>query len=219
MTSFTSSELLFEKFCQMNYIRCKRIPSGSQKSPDYDIYLQRRKIIIEVKQIEPNREEQKKIREFRERKTVSIRYQLGKRVRNKITDTAGKFKKWAKGRYPSILVLYNNVRMYKHTEPRDILAGMYGQLYFPVTGRSGKPLKIGNIQSGSKKKMTPSANTSISAIAVLKKGSNGDPLLSVYHNLHAKVGLSPSLLSQVPIRQYWVNDSRNPTDWVEINDR
>lgn len=212
----TCSELIFEQFCQMRQLRYRRVATGAQKTPDYDVYVGRRKIVVEIKQIDPNPEEQKTIKEFQQQKSISIKYPLGKRVRDKITDAAGKFRTRIKKRYPSLLVLYNNVELYKHTEPRDILAGMYGQLYFPVTVRRGKPSKIGNIKSGPKKKMTPTTNTSISALGVLKKGTHGTIHFSVYHNLHARLPLNPSLFARVGVPQYSVNDAANPTDWAEI---
>ena len=212
----TKSELLFEQFCKAYRIKYERIPAGSAKAPDYNIYLNGERIAIEIKEIDPNPDEETKIQEFERQGTISIKSQLGKRIRDKITDTAGKFKESSESGHPSVLVLYNNVKLYKHTEPSDILAGMYGQLYFPVSGNVGQPLKIGEMQSGPKKKMTPDTNTSISAVAVIKVSGNSDLNLSVYHNHHARVPLNPSLLSGFSVEQHTVNDPKNPTEWVKI---
>jgi hypothetical protein len=214
--ALTKSELLFEKLCKAYGIRYELIPAGNAKTPDYNIYLDRKRIAIEIKEIDSNPEEEKKIQEFEKQRTIRIKSQLGKRVRDKITDAAGKFKESSEKGHPSVLVLYNNVKLYKHTEPSDILAGMYGQLYFPVLENLGQPLKIGQIQSGPKKKMTPDTNTSISAVGVLEVCGNEDAEISVYHNYHARVPLDPSLLSDFGFQQYRVNDPDNPTDWVKI---
>ena len=215
----TKSELLFEKFCQVRCIRYERISPGASKTPDYGIYVDETKIIIEVKEIDANADEKQKIKEFDAQGTISIKSRLGKRIYDKITDAAGKFKDSVLNGHPSVLVLYNKVRLYKHTSPGDILAGMYGRLYFPVFGNPGESLKIGEIKSGPKKKMTPDINTSISAVGVLEESSSGDPHFSVYHNFHAKVHLDPLLLSRFSIKSYWVNDPKNPTGWVEIEKR
>jgi hypothetical protein len=117
---------------------------------------------------------------------------------------------------PSILILHNNVGRHKHTEPADILAGMYGQLYFPIYGNPEETLSIGEMRSGPKKKMTSDSNTSISAVGVLQQPRRGNPDLAIYHNFHARAHLNPSLFLRLNIRQYQVNDPNNPTGWVEI---
>jgi hypothetical protein len=216
MTTLTKSERLFERFCEIAKIRFEVIPVGTEKTPDYNIYLDGTKIVVEVKEIKPNITEKEKIKEFQSRKTAAIRNQLGKRVRDKITDAAGKFKDASQSNCPSILVLQNNVELYKHTEPLDILAGMYGQLYFPVSGTTGSALNIGDMRSGPKKKMTPDTNTSISAVGVLKQSNSGDPDLAIYHNFYARVRLDPPLFFALNITQYQVTDLNNPTGWTEI---
>jgi hypothetical protein len=210
----TKSELLFEKFCQIHKIQCRPIqPSGAEgrKAPDYTIVINRRKIVVEVKQLDPNLTESMKIGEFDRLGTVSIKSGLGQRVREKIKDTQGKFRIKAKNTEPSILVLYNNVKLYKHTEPNDILAGMFGQLVFQVV--PGMP--IGNMELGPNRTMTPTTNTSISAIGVLKEDSVGNPTLVVYHNPYAKVPLEPSRFAKYQIKQYSV---KNPNDGFTLEE-
>jgi hypothetical protein len=215
MAPSTKSEMLFERFCEIRKIRFEVITARTEKTPDYNIYLDGTKIAVEVKEINPNLTEKENIKEFHRRKTVAIRSQLGKRVRDKITDAAGKFRDAAQDNCPSILILQNNVELHKHTEPADILAAMYGQLYFPVYGNPGETLSIGEMRSGPKKKMTPDSNTSISAVGVLQQPRRGDPDLAIYHNFHARAHLNPSLLLPLNIRQYQVNDPNNATGWVE----
>jgi hypothetical protein len=216
MSSMTKSEFLFEKFCQVHHISYERILPGALKTPDYNIYVDETKIVIEVKEIEVNTEEQQKINEFDKQRTISIKSALGKRIRDKITDAAGKFKEAARNGHPSILVLYNKVRLYKHTSPGDILAGMYGQLYFPVYRNAGETLTIGEMKSGPKKKMTQTMNTSMSAVGVLNDTGTEGPRFSIYHNFHAKVRLDPLLFWRFNVKSYWVNDLNKPTRWVEM---
>ena len=206
----TKSELLFEAFCEEHDFQCNKIPPSSEKTPDYEIVLKEAKIIVEVKQIDPNLLEEEKIKEFIKRGTVTIRSELGKRIRGKITDAQNKFSKAMENRNPSILVLYNNVKLYKHTDPKDILSGMYGQLCFPVA--PGGP--IGNMELGPNRKMTKTTNTSISAIGILKENNSGKPFLAIYHNLYASVPLNPDILSGIPVMQY----SMAPwLDWKDMN--
>jgi hypothetical protein len=75
---------------------------GAVRTPDYNICVDETTIVIEVKEMEVNAEEQQKISEFDTKGTVSIKSVLGKRVRDKITDAAGKFKEAARNGHPSI---------------------------------------------------------------------------------------------------------------------
>src|SRR3989338_1162282 len=95
MSMKTKSELLFEKFCQFHRIRCRPIQpfrAKGKKTPDYEVFISRRKIVVEVKQLDPNPVESKKIEEFDRLRTVSIKSRLGQRIREKIKDTQGKFR-------------------------------------------------------------------------------------------------------------------------------
>jgi hypothetical protein len=213
----TKSELLFEKFCRIHGIKFERIPVSTSKSPDYIIYVDGIKIVIEVKQIDPNPHEEEKIKQFDSLGSITLKSELGKRIRDRITDTAGKFKGEIYSGNPLILVLYNNVRIYKHAEPLDILAGMYGQLCFSLSQNVEEVTKIGALQSGPNKKMTATTNTSISAVGVLKECGKQTPDLFIYHNWHAKIPLNPPLLSALSIKQYRVNDPNNPVGWTQLD--
>jgi len=59
MSNKTISELLIEKFCEMKGIIYKRIAPDGKKIPDYDFFIDNRKIVVEIKQMDPNPEESK----------------------------------------------------------------------------------------------------------------------------------------------------------------
>lgn len=213
MSSITESEALFETFCQQHHVRYRRIKTSIKPTPDYDIFLKRRKIIVEVKQINPNDEEEKKIKEFTKSNGVTIKSTLGKRVRGKIIDAQRKFRVRMRNRYPSILVLYNNVKLYKHTAPMDIFAGMYGKLCFTVWPNG----PIGDMELGPDRTMTNATNRSISAVGVLKKGCNGRPSLTLYHNVYARVPLDPALGYELDIEQYSSDSSASEHAWKAVD--
>jgi hypothetical protein len=162
-----------------------------------------RKIVVEVKQIDPNAQEKREIAKFTKpgNSAISIKYGLGKRVRGKIIDTQGKFRRRMRSRYPSLLVLFNNVRLFKHTEFSDVLSGMYGQPYFPVM--PNRP--IGPMALGPNRTMTGGANgtnRSISAVGVLHIQKDGNPSLTIYPNVYARIPLDRRLLSHMPIQYH-----------------
>lgn len=207
MASKTTSESLFEAFCRAHGIRFRRIPVSLEsriKSPDYDIFVKRgRKIVVEVKQIDPNPQEKREIAKFTKpgNSAISIKYSPGKRVRGKIIDAQGKFRRRMRSRYPSLLVLFNNVRLFKHTEVWDVLSGMYGQPVFPVMPNR----QIGPMELGPNRTMTGGANgtnRSISAVGVLRIQKDGNPSLTIYPNVYATIPLERRLLSHIPIQYH-----------------
>ncbi len=50
--------------------------------------------------------------------------------------------------------------------------------------------------------MTPNANTTISAIGVLRADIDGMPLLDVYHNRHARNPIEPEWLRQPSVHHF-----------------
>ena len=219
MEQKTESDLLFEKFCRMNGIECRPVETSSvegEKTPDYDILIAGYKILVEVKQMNPNPGEAQKQEELNKTGTTSIKSKPGHRVRGKIKDAMGKFKKRTENRHPSLLVLYDNVKYYKHTDPFEILSAMYGEPYFSVTYTDTTDrIEIGNMKLGGKQKMTKDTNTSISAIGVLKKESDGNPSLEIFHNIYAKSPLSSEVLSKIPVKQYTIDPTKS-TELQEI---
>src|SRR5215216_1898358 len=69
MTDQTISEMLFERFCTdtgIPFVRLEPDSSSGQRTPDYEIHLQEPPVLVEVKQIDPNREDQALLRVFAE---------------------------------------------------------------------------------------------------------------------------------------------------------
>ena len=82
---------------------------------------------------------------------------------------------------------------------------------------TGSP-RFAGIGYGPKRKMTPTDNTSISAIGALVMNSHDDIRLLVYHNRFARVPLPPALLVQSGIKQFQLEaDAPGRTaGWLEI---
>ena len=53
--------------------------------------------------------------------------EAGKRVRQEITDARKQLRR-AKGKFPALLILYNNAEPISYSDPMFILLGMYGEL-------------------------------------------------------------------------------------------
>lgn len=213
--------MLFENFCDLYGIRWKRIPTGDTRTPDYDISVVDQKVIIEVKQMDPNPEEEKEEEKLLGGGVEGLERTLGARVRQKITDASSQIANRAKGRFPSLLVLYNNVSIAFHTDPYAIIAGMYGEIT-AVIARQQRDYGSSYLKEwkfSAKRKMTKAHNTSISAIGVLMRFPDGKPYLVVYHNVYANIPLDYKLLCPFVESQFTLKEciEGKYQNWIEID--
>lgn len=220
----TESEILFEAFCNQNGIRVVPIPTKSkegEETPDYDVYIYGQKVVVEIKQIDPNREEiiQQGLLDSQGFATYDVGTP-GARVRSKITAGASQIRVRAKGKHPSMLVLYNNVLLTDHANPYCIRVAMYG-LETHVLGvpkEMDKSPYLIDKKFGPKRKMTKSENTSISAVTLLVDAAKGVPKLFIYHNIHAEIPLTPEMFRPYGVRQFTLEEkvAGRFQDWKEI---
>ena len=103
------SELLFEDYCTRAGIHWTRIAEGQGKTPDYELVVDDRTIIAEVKEITQNKEARESYRLQKERGYGTVLGgKPGARVRKKITDSSPQIKARTADRHPGLLVLYDN---------------------------------------------------------------------------------------------------------------
>jgi len=217
----TQSEICFENLCADLGIPLRRIPEGKSKTPDYELTIGQQTIVAEVKEMTRNKDEQKSDRVLQERGYGNALCTTpGDRVRKKVSESSSQIKARSEGRYPSLLILFDQGFVAGHLEPYCIRAAMYGleQIHFAVpTDRSISPYARGK-SFGPKRKMTKEHNTSISAIGVLFATGPCAIVLHVYHNRYAAVPLDPHLLAKEGIRQFKLEDEvfGNTAQWKEV---
>lgn len=220
MTTRTQSEELFELFCQQNKIRCRPVKTGSKRTPDYDIFLPRRKVVAEVKELTLNPNERAAETTLRLKKYATVLSTPGERIRGKITDASPQIRARTKRRYPGLIVLFEEGLISRHLDPYQVRVAMYGLetivVAVPRNPRSS-PYAIDR-KFGPRRKMTPEHNTSVSAIGILSEHPNGLPELVIYHNAHAALPLRPDLFSRYGVRQFKLAQPSPGTmaDWEEI---
>lgn len=215
------SEKLFEDYCKSKSIVCKRIPETDSKTPDYELSIGDQRIIVEVKEITPNKEEKKSNQLLLKRGYGNaLSNTPGGRVRKKINSSSQQIKTETKGIHPSILVLFDSGQKYSHLDPYDIRVGMYGleQVYFALPPVGSEAPYVTGSGYGPKRKMTPEHNTSISAIGALFRPRSGEVLLHVYHNKFALVPLDVKLLRKYEIPQFELEREMSGTTamWREV---
>jgi hypothetical protein len=121
----TLSETLFENFCTAAGISWKKIEETTSRTPDFELITSGRPIIVEVKEITANEQEQETDRLRRQRGYGNVlRFVPGERVRSKIAAASEQIKSRSQGIYPSMLVLTDLTRN-GHCEPYHVRVGMY----------------------------------------------------------------------------------------------
>jgi hypothetical protein len=121
-------------------------------------------------------------------------YVPGARVRQEITDAKRQLKNMAYGAHPAVLVLYNNTGVGSGCfTAHDVLTALYGQevIVYAVPNDPRNDSRLLGHRFGGGRGVTPTMNTSLSALAVLR--DVGEPTLSldVYHNCYAALGPAP----------------------------
>jgi hypothetical protein len=215
------AEQLFERFCGRVGIKAIRIPTGTEKTPDYRISICDHDVVVEVKQIDPNKEEEAELAKFDRGESGGYSALPGTRLRRELSKADKQLATVAKDRHPAMAVFYNNVFLRYHTDPYNIRVAMYGVEQVVVAVSSDpkvRPRYVGT-KFGPKRKLTPEHNRTTSAVGALILNPPGDlqsPQLIVYHNIYARHPLPPELLRPYGIMQFTLpegspNESR---EWI-----
>jgi hypothetical protein len=218
----TESETYFEAFCRRNGFELLPVPVGVDKTPDYTLTTGGRLIVVEVKEVQPTPDEVESERLAVERGYGNVISRTpGKQVRKKITDCAPQLRARTHGQHPGLLVLWERGHCAgRHTEPYHISVAMEGfeQMVLTVPPiASGESPSVVGMKHGGSRKMTATANTSISAVALLCTPGPDRMLLQVFHNRHAAVPLDPALLKSPEVAHFAARmQPPHRTEWIEI---
>ena len=221
----TKSEELFETLCNSNGILFNKIPTASEQglqTPDYEIILFDNRVIVEVKQFDPNDEDLILIENLRTKGSAGIHGDTpGKRARQKITDAMKQLHVLAKDKQPAILILYDNINIgIRHTDSYNIKTAMYGlecvDVGFPTDIKIA-PLIIDR-RRGGKRKVTEQHNTTLSAVVTLHESINSEISAICYHNIYAALPLNPEWMRFNNVVHYTLEEKQrlNFQEWVKI---
>lgn len=210
MPGRTISEALFEQFCATAGLLLYRIvdvPSpSSPKAADYILIPEHGDVIaVEVKQINPGPQEKSAFSDIGNPDMPSVRLYPGGRVRPMIEDAYPQLKNTAKGRMPAILVAYDNSGSpFGRLEGYEVKVAMFGveQVLLATPKDPSKHPFLAAHRFGPKRKVSPSHNTTLSAIAVLSGEDPNSLTLRVFHNHHAPLSIRPDTLRHAAIRHF-----------------
>jgi len=128
----------------------------------------------------------------------------------------------AKGKFPALLVLYNNAEPISYCDPMFILLAMYGELTLPLMiPGGGEPPIAGDLRFGGNRRVSKTDNTTFSAVCVLVHDPQGHLILAFYHNYFATLRFDPTSLQGEHVRHYFLPRSEAESGkfsfWVDIN--
>lgn len=186
------SETFFLQYCNKGNISIRQLTPDGGKTPDFELILEGQKVIVEVKELRPNDGDKLANREFNEKGfAVWGDKNVGTRVRYKIDEGKHQLKRFADGKHPALMVLYDaRPRNVSGIYPYEILVAMYGfetiDLHIPED--SSEPVLMGKHRFGKDKKIGPDRHSYISALAVLREVDHSNNLhLDVYDNIFADI--------------------------------
>jgi hypothetical protein len=137
----------------------------------------------------------------------------GAKMRSIIGAAAPQLRSMAGPRDPAVIVVNEPSGLLRqHIDPYGILTGMRGLDEVPVympRSPAERPI-FGAVRQGGKRKMTPTANTSISAIAVLFPNGPRATRLDIFHNRFARCPLR-----RCDLPGHWIRHFTMTTDAVD----
>ncbi len=183
----TAGERNFELFCNYHTFKYEKIIEDKDvRTPDYQLFIDDYLIITEVKDLEPNKEDQKALKEFYEKGYVVWgQSKVGSRVRNKIITSKNQIKRFTKNKYPSILLIFDHRNEITPTlTDYEIKVGMFGFETININSN------LNYRKFGGKAQMTINSRKYISCIGLLIKENNNKPFLKLYENYYANIRIN-----------------------------
>jgi len=211
----TNGERNFELFCNYHYFKYEKIEEKEDiRTPDYRLFIGDYLIIIEVKDLESNKEDEKALKEFYEKGyAVWGQSKVGSRVRNKITASKDQLR-FAENKYPSILLIFDHRNEGVPTlTDYEIITGMFG---FETINISNN---LNLRKFGGKTQMTKNSRKYISCIGLLIKENNNKPFLKLYENYYANIKIKYDIFKKYDdISIFKLNSPPDKTysNWVSV---
>jgi hypothetical protein len=217
----TEAESLFEQFCSKQEIAWRRIAEATTRTPDYEIVVEGVRVVVEVKQLEPNAEDLAFLEELRTKGWAGRSINMG-RARAAIRDGVRQLRAYSSGRDPGVVLLHDTVGpATAYLDPYSLAYCLYGaeKIHFEVAPNPADDIDMLGMSRGGGSVATSEHNTTLSALAVFRWSGQATPGgLDVYHNIHAAIPLKLAEPVKHGIRQFKFEASepgRMP-DWMEF---
>jgi hypothetical protein len=209
VSSSTISEKYFEKLCTNRGVVCERIPETTAKSPDYRVLIPPMELITEVKQLDPNKNDEKYRKTWGTPHPQSPgAFSVPKRVRDKLAEGYRQVKRLSGGKFPTMIVVYNNAgewNLLSKFTIKTAMFGSYGVEFESLPDRSIEVIRRGHLGN---RTVTKERRRYLSVVGVLeRKETESENLeLCCYHNPFAKVHIKSNFLAELASNQYYFDD-------------
>lgn len=201
MSNRTISEIHFEKLCAKKNVVCERIPVSTAKSADYRVSFGSVTLVIEVKQLDLSAED-KRLGEVYGTQESDCAVAPSDRVQGLLNDGYAQVKRSSEGKWPTMIVVYNNSGDWNWIDTFTIAKAMFGSYGIVLGLRPDQTIdEIGRGYLGHRK-VTKDTFRSLSAVGVLKHTGAEALELCCYHNPFANVLIEPALLAKLAGAQY-----------------
>lgn len=227
----TESELLFEALCAQHGIACTRLDVCQDRpQPDYELDFNGQRAVVEVKQIDPNEEDNRFAETLAAEGTAFQRRNpdgMARRVRNCIKKSREQFSSYLEQcpGTPAVLVVFDRAEN-NYTDPYTIQIAMHGweEVTFEVHGDGKAPAVVGRgFGRRNSKEVRPEKNQQLSALATLHESwafHTHERVLSLcfYHNQFASHSFDPGWWHGEHI-SHMILEGKSPgkfQDWVRL---
>ncbi len=201
MSNRTISEMHFEKLCATRNVACERIPESTAKSADYRVSFDSVTLVIEIKQLDPSAEDKRLGKVWGTPESPGA-VAPSDRVQGLLSDGYYQVKCSSEGKWPTMIVVYNNSGDWNWIDTFTIAKAMFGSYGIVFGLRPDQTIdEIGRGYLG-QRKVTKDTFRSLSAVGVLKHTGAEALELCCYHNPFAHVPIEPILLAKLATAQY-----------------
>ena len=216
------SEQQFERVCRRRRVPVRRLPPREdERTADYLILLGRQRVVVEVKQLDWNPSDRRIAERFSSGKVVVHRPTGTSRLRKQIKDGSDQLKRTAKGRCPTLLVVYDNTGGIADLGGSDFLHAMYGseRIEVAVPADAALDAVVTGRRFGGGRSFDERRRTYVSALGWLRREPWGDsPEVVLYHNAFAQRRLPSDVASALASQQYELGQRPDGSyqEWVRL---
>ncbi len=170
----TIGEKEFERFCAQHGFTLHKVKEQENKTPDYELLIGDIKIIVEIKDLEPN-EEEKEADNHRRTHNWAVwgSNSPGTRIRYKIEEAKEQLRTSVKGNEPTLLILYDaRPPVIKGISPYEMKVAMYGiETFHLAVPKDYRPPMLTGHKFGKNSKLRPNKMIISAQLEFLKTGS------------------------------------------------
>jgi len=201
MSAHTISEDLFEQLCARKGVAYARIPTNSAKSADYRLTLGRVTLIAEVKQLDPRPEDLSMAKTWGTRQSAGANAPSN-RVQGLLDDGYPQIKESAEGKWPAMIVVYNNSGVWNFIDSFTISKAMFGTFGIVMVLRSDQTIGVAGHGYMGERRTTKNMYRALSVVGVLQRAQADALALECYHNPFATFQVDRTVLSALSDDQF-----------------